>query len=285
MNKKYKIREDLSIIYENRKLYRIEALKDLIVYCHHKIKKGRLGGWIEKEDNLSQEGNCWIDGDAKVYDNAKILDDAIIYENAEVFENAKIYGKAYVYGNAYVLGNTEVFEIGKVCGKSILLNNTKIHGSAFIKGKKIVNSDISGCCEVEDNSEVFNSQIYGRSKINNNCYIQNSVVFDSILKDSVNIIDSNINNVILNGNAKIKWDDLDDKKNVYNINIMRLNSTITITNNKVIIDGLVHSIREFSELGLGQLLDLFDLRDTKENIKYLMKLQKLIMCFTYMQNL
>lgn len=64
---KYKIREDLSIDYKGKKLYRIEALKDF-----SDVKKGDLGGFIESYNNLNQKGNCWIFGDAEVYGNAKV---------------------------------------------------------------------------------------------------------------------------------------------------------------------------------------------------------------------
>lgn len=30
------------------------------------IASGELGGWIEKENNLSQKGNAWVYGDARV---------------------------------------------------------------------------------------------------------------------------------------------------------------------------------------------------------------------------
>ena len=42
--------------YEGHLLHRIRRLSD-----------GALGGWIQKEENLSQEGNCWIDDEAYVY--------------------------------------------------------------------------------------------------------------------------------------------------------------------------------------------------------------------------
>ena len=45
-----------------RKLYRIRAL-----IAFGDIKEGDLGGWIEKEENLSQENN------ARVYDNDEWL--------------------------------------------------------------------------------------------------------------------------------------------------------------------------------------------------------------------
>lgn len=56
-----------------KKLFRIKALVDIEEYG---VKKGDLGGWIEKEDNLSQSGNAWIFGEAKVYDDAEVSGDA-----------------------------------------------------------------------------------------------------------------------------------------------------------------------------------------------------------------
>lgn len=50
-----------------KKLFRIKALVDIEEYG---VKKGDLGGWIEKEDNLSQSGNAWIFGEARVYGDA-----------------------------------------------------------------------------------------------------------------------------------------------------------------------------------------------------------------------
>lgn len=36
------------------------------------IKEGELGGFIEKEANLSQDGDAWVSGDARVYGDADI---------------------------------------------------------------------------------------------------------------------------------------------------------------------------------------------------------------------
>ena len=59
------------------------------------VVKGELGGWIEKEDNLSQNGNAWVYGNAKVFGDAKVCG------------NAKVCGDAEVYGNAWVCGNAD----------------------------------------------------------------------------------------------------------------------------------------------------------------------------------
>jgi len=78
---KYKLTKNF-IEYKGKKLYQIEALKHFEV-----VKAGNMGGYIESEDNLSQEGNCWIYDNALVYGKAKIYDDAKIYDNAEVCGN------------------------------------------------------------------------------------------------------------------------------------------------------------------------------------------------------
>ena len=43
------------------------------------VKVGELGGWIEKEENLSHEGKAWVCGDAKVWGNAKVCGDAEVF--------------------------------------------------------------------------------------------------------------------------------------------------------------------------------------------------------------
>ena len=69
-------------------LKRIRAAVGFELKCGVVIGKGELGGWIEKESNLS--GNAWVSGNAKVSDNA------------EVSGNAEVYGNAWVYGDAKV---------------------------------------------------------------------------------------------------------------------------------------------------------------------------------------
>ena len=54
--------------HEGRTLYRIRALKNF-----SDVKAGDLGGFVESEKNLSQEGNCWIYDDSKVIGRSKIV--------------------------------------------------------------------------------------------------------------------------------------------------------------------------------------------------------------------
>ena len=64
--KKYRLTEETTKV-GNRTLYRIQALRDF-----GNVKEGDIGGYIESEKNLSQDGNAWVSGDARVYGNADI---------------------------------------------------------------------------------------------------------------------------------------------------------------------------------------------------------------------
>ena len=121
MEKKYKLTEE-SINYCGKILYRIEALKDFA-----NVKKGDKGGYVEKEDNLSQEGDCWISDNAKVYCNAKVCG------NAQVFGKAEVCGKALVCGNAVVCDKVRVFDDAFVYDNAIVCGNAQVCGTAEIK--------------------------------------------------------------------------------------------------------------------------------------------------------
>ena len=105
---KYKLTKNKKTIGDVT-LYQIEALKDF-----SDIKKGDLGGWIEKESNLSQQGDCWVSCRARVSGNARV------FGNAWVFGNAQVSGCAWVSGNARVFGNARVSDNAWVSGSAII---------------------------------------------------------------------------------------------------------------------------------------------------------------------
>lgn len=47
--------------YNGNTVRRIRAIRDF-----GNIKAGDLGGWLEKEENLSHRGNCWVADNATV---------------------------------------------------------------------------------------------------------------------------------------------------------------------------------------------------------------------------
>ena len=116
--KKYKL-TDVCITIGGRDLYRIEALKDF-----DWVKKGDKGGFIESENNLSHNGDCWVWG------NARVCGDAEVCGNARVFGDARVYGDAEVWGNAEVYGNAEVCGNARVCGDAEVWGNAEVVNNA-----------------------------------------------------------------------------------------------------------------------------------------------------------
>ena len=55
--------------------------------------EGDLGGFIEKEENLSQEGSCWVYDDSCVVSRVVVLHDAQVSGNSTVGEDACVFGK------------------------------------------------------------------------------------------------------------------------------------------------------------------------------------------------
>lgn len=89
-----------TIVYGRKAtLHRIRAVRDF-----GSVMAGELGGWIEKEENLSHAGEAWVSGNAEVFGNAEIFDHAEVCDHAIVFDAARVYGDARIHGNAYVYG-------------------------------------------------------------------------------------------------------------------------------------------------------------------------------------
>ena len=93
MTKKYEMFGDES----EHGLQRIRALKDF-----GPVVTGDIGGWIEKESNLSHNGDCWVSG------NAQVSEDAEVSGNAWVDGYAKVSGDVNISGDARISGHTRV---------------------------------------------------------------------------------------------------------------------------------------------------------------------------------
>ena len=98
--KKFELTGEFVTNIFGKKLFRIRAL-----VAFGNVEAGELGGYVEKEENLSDDGNAWVSGDAWVYGDAQVSG------NARVSGNAWVYGDARVYGNAWVYGDDDILQI------------------------------------------------------------------------------------------------------------------------------------------------------------------------------
>lgn len=78
-------------LFKDVTLHRIQAITNFA-----NVVAGELGGWIEKEENLSHKGGAWVSGDAWVRGNAVVSGDACVYGNAVVSENAEVFSVRHV---------------------------------------------------------------------------------------------------------------------------------------------------------------------------------------------
>lgn len=125
--KKFELTDE-TLEIDNMKLYRI------ISVCNFgNVKKGELGGWIEKEENLSHKGFCWIGDDAIVCGNACVLDNAQVFENAYISDDAQIFEDAQVYGNAKISDDAQIFENAQVCGNAMIGDFSRVYGDMCIE--------------------------------------------------------------------------------------------------------------------------------------------------------
>ena len=69
--KKFELTSESIVNIFGKKLFRVKALVEF-----GSVKAGELGGYIEKEENLSHNGNAWVSGDAKVSGNAWVYGNA-----------------------------------------------------------------------------------------------------------------------------------------------------------------------------------------------------------------
>lgn len=78
-----------SIYLLGTKLFRIKAL--VTFGC---VKKGELGGFVEKEENLDHTGSAWIFGNARVYGDEEVSGNAEVSGN-QMHATVKGFGSQY----------------------------------------------------------------------------------------------------------------------------------------------------------------------------------------------
>ena len=94
--KKFKLTDNVNE-FNGIRVYQIKAIRSF-----GNVTKGDLGGWVEKEENLSQIDDAWIDENAVVFGNAYIFGNALISGAAMIYGHARIYGNARVYTDLHI---------------------------------------------------------------------------------------------------------------------------------------------------------------------------------------
>lgn len=123
-------------------LHRIRALRAL----RDDVFEGMFGGYVQREENLAQDQECWIYGEA------------ICCENACVSQHAALYDKACARGNCLITGEAQVLQNGIVEDHAMVLSGI-VTEDAHISGDAVIRKDL--LTEASPEIRGF-SQIYGR---------------------------------------------------------------------------------------------------------------------------
>ena len=137
-NKKYEILMDEknTIEWQGRLLHRIRALRDF-----GDVKKDDIGGYVEKEKNLSQCGNCWIYNNAKAMDNSlvhgnsKMFDESEIHKSSIMFDNSEMHDYSVMYNNSKMYDNSVMYDNSRMYCNSRMFYNSALNNEAELYGK------------------------------------------------------------------------------------------------------------------------------------------------------
>ena len=162
-NRKYDFTDE-TIERDGYVYHRIRAKKTFTLVTGEVVKKGDLGGFIEKEVNLSHDGNCWVKDNARaggymarIYDNALLADQSAIGIGVELSGNAYVHGMSSL-SLSVVTDNAEVkdSELSQIYAgeeakiiSSVLRHNARCKDGVFlepnvlrIKGSTVIEHNI-----------------------------------------------------------------------------------------------------------------------------------------------
>jgi acetyltransferase-like isoleucine patch superfamily enzyme len=131
--KKYEL-TGTKIVSGDRTFYQIRALRSFSNPNYGEVLEGEYGGFVEHEDNLSHEGNCWVSCVSIVSENARVSDSAIVQNEAQVYGNAEISGNAIISDGPRILDNAIVSGNAVVCGYVVVHSNAVIEGNTNLFG-------------------------------------------------------------------------------------------------------------------------------------------------------
>ena len=154
MNKKYEFTNVVMEVVsdttcEKTLLHQIISLIDI-----GDISAGTVGGFIESEENLSHDGNCWVGECGIAMGNSRVYEDAVVTSYGIVKDNANIHGSCIIRGGAVICNRAEIFGNTIIDGDIVVMNDARI-GNTECSINMI--SDTKNIL-VGDNAEILNSE-------------------------------------------------------------------------------------------------------------------------------
>lgn len=125
-------------------LYKIVAAKTFETVEGYEVQAGETGGWIEKPENLDQDGQCWVADEAIVFGSfAHVKGNALVADNAvcegSVCEDAVVRGEASIKSKAICMGHSLICDSAIVNG--IVRGYATVAEKANVKEGTLVEGD------------------------------------------------------------------------------------------------------------------------------------------------
>ena len=139
-------------------LHRIRALRDV----REDVHAGDLGGFVQSEENLSQDGQSWIADNAVAAEEAYIHGDAILWDYYCARGCASISGPSRIGGNA-IVEDYAIITAGYVHGNVHISGNAKLFANAVtgsiptVMEKASVYGELGGEIEVRETAVILPS--------------------------------------------------------------------------------------------------------------------------------
>ena len=129
-------------------LHRIRALQDV----REDVHQGDLGGFVESERNLSQEGSCWIYDNALAGENSRVIEQSTLHWACRALGSSIISGDARLDRNVWVLDNA-IVAAGTVTNMVTIQGDARIlpgsgHSSPVIKNDAVIYGTVVGNVEI-----------------------------------------------------------------------------------------------------------------------------------------
>lgn len=208
------------IVDERREdgLFRVVAIRTIVIDGYGIIEPGTLGGLIESEDNLEQGTYSWVGEGAIVteealvtsgalvmggtfltgeYEECTLKGDAVVADHALVF-NSHLSGRASAEGNIEVYDSTlkgNTLAYGDRDGnRSTIVLGSVLEGTATIQGNPIVRrSHLKDKVTVSGTAHVEDSAIFGNVSVSDEARVSNSIIGgDSRIYDRAVVTDSTV---------------------------------------------------------------------------------------------
>lgn len=177
---------------KDRTAYRIRALRDF-----GDVKAGDLGGYIESENNLSHDGDCWV------YDNAVVCNDAVVRDNAKVRGDAEVIAAAVISGDAKVFGEARIKDFAKVSDQARVgwVWDGIENAEGWKNGDRTVVED---CAEISGRAKVLGEVVVcDHAKIRDDAEVEGKWPVIPADKYKAYYISCVCNNAVIEGHAQV----------------------------------------------------------------------------------